>query len=66
MEKLQKSTWELTNMFGRDEDHNIDEYIKYAKGSKGLPEDFEDWAVDNKINLPPKKKRSREEYDDSE
>lgn len=53
-------------MFGRDEDHNIDEYIKYAKGSKGLPEDFEDWAVDNKINLPPKKKRSREEYDDSE
>jgi hypothetical protein len=52
----------------RDEEEPLDEYIKYASKLRGTPEDFEDWALDNNIKLPSKKKITRHEdgYDDSE
>ena len=43
-----------------DEDH-FEKYAKYAKNSRGVPEEFDDWALDNNIKLPPKKKISKEE-----
>lgn len=51
----------------KNDDH-FDEYVKYVTTSRGTPEDFEDWAIDNNIKLPDKRKRARreDEYDDSE
>jgi|LakMenEpi03Aug12_release.lakeMendotaPanAssembly.Ray.scaffolds.fasta_scaffold1329448_2 hypothetical protein len=52
----------------KDEEEPLDEYIKYASKLRGTPEDFEDWAVDNNIKLPTKRKTIKHEdgYDDSE
>jgi hypothetical protein len=52
----------------RDEEEPLDEYIKYASKLRGTPEDFEDWAVDNNVKLPSKKKPGKHEdgYDDTE
>lgn len=50
----------------KKENDKIDKYLRYAKDSQGVPDDYEDWALDNGIELPPKKKKNREEYDDSE
>lgn len=53
-------------MSRKDRD-NIEEYLRYAKDSQGVPDDYEDWALDNGIKLPPKKRKTdREEYDDTE
>lgn len=49
------------------DDDNIEEYLRYARDAQGVPDDYEDWALDNGIKLPPKKKTAgKEEYDDSE
>lgn len=52
----------------RDEEDPLEEYIKYASKLRGTPEDFEDWAIDNNIKLPSKKKQTKpeEDYDDAE
>ena len=52
----------------REEEEPLDEYLEYARKLRGTPEDFEDWAIDNKIKLPGKKKHNSEEdgYDDPE
>lgn len=52
----------------RNEEEPFEEYIKYASKLRGTPEDFEDWAIDNNIKLPNKKKPANHEetYDDSE
>jgi hypothetical protein len=46
-----------------DGDESIEEYLRYAAHSKGVPDDFEDWAIDNGIRLPKKKKRE-ENYEE--
>lgn len=52
----------------KDEDEPIEEYIKYVSKLRGTPDDFEDWALDNNIKLPNKKRPNKygEEYDDTE
>jgi hypothetical protein len=52
----------------RGEEDPLDEYMKYVSKLRGTPEDFEDWAIDNNVKLPGKKKTNKheEEYDDSE
>jgi len=46
---------------------NLENYLRYAKDAHGVPDDYEDWALDNGIKLPPKKKvTGKDEYDDSE
>ena len=51
----------------RKENDKIDKYLRYAKDMHGVPDDYEDWAVDNNITLPSKKKNStKENYDDPE
>lgn len=51
----------------RRDNERIEEYLRYARDSQGIPEDYEDWALDNNIKLPPKKRKTdKEEYDDSE
>lgn len=50
------------NKDGKD----IEEYLRYAKDSHGIPEEYEDWALDNGIELPSKKSKQRKDYDDSE
>ena len=47
-----------------DKDDHFDEYVKYAKHSRGLPEEFDTWALDNGIKLPPKKDVSDRDQDD--
>ncbi len=48
---------------GNKDDH-FDEYVKYAKTSRGVPDEFDVWAVENNIKLPPKKDRRQDEDDD--
>lgn len=49
--------------YSPEDDESIEEYLRYAATSKGVPDDFEDWAVDNRVKLP-KKKRREERYDE--
>lgn len=52
-------------MSKKDQD-NIEEYLRYAK-SRSVPEDYEDWVLDNGIKLPPKKRKNgKDDYDDTE
>lgn len=46
------------------EDESIEEYLRYASNSRGVPEEFEDWAVDNGIKLSKNKKREKDYEDD--
>ena len=48
-------------MSQRENEDHFDKYAKYAKNSRGVPEEFDDWVLDNNIKLPPKKKISKEE-----
>jgi hypothetical protein len=52
----------------RDEDEPLDKYIQYVSKLRGTPDDFEDWAVDNNVKLPAKKKTNKPEdnYDDTQ
>jgi hypothetical protein len=51
-------------MSKRENDDHFEKYAKYAKNSRGVPEEFEDWALDNGIKLPLKKKvTDKDEYD---
>lgn len=46
---------------------SLENYLRYARDSHGVPDDYEDWALDNGIKLPPKKKATdKDEYDDPE
>ena len=43
---------------------SLENYLRYARDSHGVPDDYEDWALDNGIKLPPKKKvTDKDEYD---
>lgn len=52
----------------KNEDEPIEEYIKYVSKLRGTPDDFEDWAIDNNIKLPNKRRNNKTEddYDDTE
>lgn len=50
----------------KNDDEPIEEYIKYASKLRGTPEDFEDWAIDNGIKLPNKKKITRHEEEEDD
>lgn len=49
---------------GNKDDH-FDEYVKYVQNSRGVPDEFDVWALDNGIKLPPKKQK-REQRDDDD
>ncbi len=42
-------------------------YIQYVSKLRGTPDDFENWALDNNVKLPAKKKTNNQEdnYDDT-
>lgn len=47
-----------------EKEEPLDKYIQYVSKLRGKPEEFEDWALDNNIKLPSKKKRTdKETYD---
>jgi hypothetical protein len=47
-----------------DDDDSLDEYLRYAASSRGVPDDFENWAIDNNLKLPKKKKLQDKEHGD--
>lgn len=48
-----------------DKEDHFDEYVKYVQNSRGVPDEYETWAQDNGIKLPPKK-RKRQDIDDDD
>lgn len=48
----------------QDKDDHFDEYVKYVQNSRGVPEEFDTWALENGIKLPSKKKKRQEIEDD--
>jgi hypothetical protein len=47
------------------DDESIEEYLRYASHSRGVPEEFDDWAVDNGIKLSKSKKKDKD-YEDEQ
>jgi hypothetical protein len=47
-----------------DDEDSLDEYLRYAATSRGVPEEFENWAIDHNLKLPKKKKPKDSEYGD--
>lgn len=48
-----------------DDDESLEEYIRYARNSKGDLDDFDSWAEDNRIHNKKKKKPSKQVQDDN-
>ena len=42
------------------DDDSIEEYLRYASKLKGIPDEFDDWAVDNGIKFSKKKKQDKD------
>lgn len=42
-----------------DED-SIEEYLRYASNSRGVPDEFDDWAIDNRIKMSKSKKKEKD------
>ena len=47
-----------------DDEESLEEYLRYASNSRGIPEEFENWAIDNNLKLPGKKKNKDKDYGD--
>lgn len=48
------------------EDESVDAYLRYAAKFKGIPDEFDDWAAENKIRLSKKKKQPKDYEEEQE
>lgn len=47
-----------------NKENNFDEYLKYVKSSRSIPEEFDTWAIDNNKKINNKKQNRKREDDD--
>ena len=47
-----------------NKENDFDEYVRYLKSSRGIPEEYDTWAIDNNKKLPPKKQGKKRDADD--
>jgi len=49
-----------------EDDESLEKYVQYAKHSRGVPEEFDTWAVENNVKPVKKRKKSRTETSDDD
>ena len=47
-----------------EDDESLDKYVQYAKYSRGIPEEFDNWVIENNLKTTIKHKQSRTETND--